>query len=166
MTCRVYCFVFRIALRYCSSETPGGKRELPTWQSHVPAHLSAPNCAVSLPLCSKHYLSSPQQHRGFYLQCRELILLLQAGVSDDQVPKWYPTTSPTTALATTIRTSSFPPPSKDKGWVGGKILELLAAPGADQPLEALRVHLSPFLPLHYTLDRCKFSGWTSWLPKE
>ena len=61
---------------------------------------------------------------------------------------------------------SVPPPLKDKGWVGGKRLELLAAPGADQPLEALRVHLSPFLPLHYTLDRCKLSGWTSWLPKK
>ena len=48
----VYCFVFRIALRYFYPETPGGKRELPIWQSHVPAHLSAPNCAVSLPLCS------------------------------------------------------------------------------------------------------------------
>ena len=66
--------------------------------------------------------------------------------------------SPTNSLAT-VRTSSFPPPSKDEGWVGGKRLELLAAPGADQPLEALRVHLSPFLPLHYTLDRCKLSGW-------
>ena len=63
-----YCFVFRTALRYCSSETPGGKRELPTWQSHVPAHLSAPNCAVSLPLCSKLYRFPPQQHRGFYLR--------------------------------------------------------------------------------------------------
>ena len=34
---------------------------------------------------------------------------------------------------------------------------MLAARGADQPLEALRIHLSPFSALYHDQGRCKLS---------